>query len=136
MKNKTNKVILIVVIVAIWGVVTYYLYKKNKEKNTTPTNSNFGSSGTDTNINTNTNTSGTSSKWQPEKFPLQKGMQGTKVSQLQKALNIKHQAGLVEDGKFGDKTYGALIKFGYGYPVTDILYVNITRTTGGASTKF
>lgn len=134
MKNKTNKIILIVVIVAILGVVTYYLYKKNKEKNTTPTNSNFGSFGTA--AGTNTTTTGTGSKWQPENFPLQKGMQGTKVLQLQKALNIKHQAGLVEDGKFGDKTYGALIKFGYGYPVTDILYVNITRTTGGASTKF
>lgn len=41
-------------------------------------------------------------------FPIQYGDSGTAVKYIQRALNDMHNAGLVEDGKFGSKTRAAL----------------------------
>lgn len=40
---------------------------------------------------------------------IRKGDKGTKVKQLQKALNTLFASGLVEDGDFGTKTYNAVV---------------------------
>src|SRR3990167_2008390 len=48
--------------------------------------------------------SGTS--WRNDSFPLSKGSKGQNVESLQKYLNAKFNAGLTEDGLFGNGTLG------------------------------
>lgn len=58
-----------------------------------------------------------------DKPPLKKGSRGENVLKVQKALNLIHKAGLLEDGVFGTKTEQSLEKYGYGKTVetADIL---------------
>jgi len=61
-------------------------------------------------------------EWIPEMFPLNIGMYGPKIKELQKALKIN------VDGEFGTGTQTAVINKGYNLPITEDSYNEITST--------
>jgi hypothetical protein len=59
-------------------------------------------------------------------FPLKLGQQNQLVFNLQQALNKNFNAGIVQDGKFGDSTAKAMCKHVYNFCFTDIQARNFT----------
>jgi len=61
-----------------------------------------------------------------ESFPMKKGMRGSKVATLQKALRDKFGAvNVVADGSFGEKTLQGVVNAGYTVPLTEQDYNRI-----------
>jgi len=83
-----KKIIIIVIIVVILGIAAFFIYKKVKKSGgSTPGSATGGS-----------------------EFPLKQGSRGTKVENLQKALNKINPIELTVDGIFGPKTEADLLK--------------------------
>lgn len=59
----------------------------------------------------NTGIAGGGPKWKNDNFPLTLYSSGARVTLLQWLANREHNAGLVEDGKFGPKTAAAFAKY-------------------------
>ncbi|MDD3739135.1 MAG: hypothetical protein PHP31_07575 [Lentimicrobiaceae bacterium] len=114
---KKDKIFLIIISLAVVAVVVYFFVKKKKTQTTNNTNT--------TNNPTKPPVAITDPGWIPATFPLTKGMQGQLVIDLQTMLNTQHGAKLVVDGKFGEKTYQAVINARIGYPVGVFQLMNL-----------
>jgi hypothetical protein len=121
-----KKTIIISVIVLVLALAAYFIFRKPKEEEP--------AAGTDP----ATGSGGTGSET-PDKviksnpMPLKMGSghivgseENTLVKDVQTALNTKHGAKLVVDGKFGAKTLAALIASGYGGVIYWKQYSKIT----------
>ncbi|MES2386488.1 MAG: peptidoglycan-binding domain-containing protein [Bacteroidota bacterium] len=64
-------------------------------------------------------------QWINAGFPMQKGMQGDLVGQLQVWLNKLGKMKITGDGKFGDQTLAALKALGYSTPLSNETYLAI-----------
>ncbi len=93
--SKISKPVLITIVfivIAIIAAVVYFLFFNKKPP--VP--------------ESNVDNAGNKINWTSDEFPLKKGSSGTKVKELQAALNILKNNNLATDGKFGEKTLAAL----------------------------
>ena len=90
--SKPVLITIVVIVLAIIAAVVYFLFFNKKP----PTGE------------TDIDTSGNKINWTSDEFPLKQGSSGTKVKELQAALNILKNNNLATDGKFGAKTLAAL----------------------------
>lgn len=97
---------------ALLGVVAFFVYDYTKSKKQSYTASGSDDySEADTASATTTVPSTASNNVVssgPASFPLKKGVIGYQVTELQRYLNRKRGAGLVDDGIFGNNTYNAV----------------------------
>lgn len=125
-----KKPIIIILIVLVLALAAYFIFRKPKDEPAVNSDPGSGTGKTDTET--------------PEKviksnpMPLKIGSghivgseENTLVKDVQTALNTKHGAKLVVDGKFGAKTLAALIANGYG---GQIYWKQYSQITGKALT--
>lgn len=102
MKNRY----LIITFVVIAIVVVFYILR-NRKKND---NASAPISGSSQNLSGVNNLQNVSNNASQSYYPLKKGVNNSKVTLLQIALNKKYNAGLEPDGIFGQLTEDALYK--------------------------
>ncbi len=106
-----KKTIIVVSVVLVLALAAYFLFRKPSEPPITDPAT--GGGGSDTG---NKPTKPTEKNPMPLKIGsgwVAGSMQNTLVKDIQDALNTKHNAGLVADGKFGPKTLKALLANNY-----------------------
>ncbi len=124
---KKSKNIIAFVLVAIIGTIIFWKRDLIKEKFQKATNLNPAKS-----VKQNVSPPPSSSPMPSAEptpcnsFPLKLGCAGSKVRLIQKALNMKYNAGLVVDGHFGLLTEKALENAGFGKELDNTELVKLT----------
>ncbi len=116
--NKRKIVVITIIVVALIliAVSSWLIYKKFFKKDTTDTD-------TETDTETKIITSSTT-------FPIKKGMSGSDVVAIQKAINKKCKKNISEDGKFGPNTESALLSCYGVLAVNETLFKEMSSGTG------
>ena len=111
-----RKALIAIIVTLVVIFIALYLYKRRKSQPVKEVSANPPATTTPSGPVANDN------------FPLVKGSAGENVRYLQWAINrIAPGANLLEDGKFGDKTYSALlVNIGASYyPITQAKWTTI-----------
>ena len=123
MKRKSVIIIIVIVVIIMLAISSWLIYKKYFKNTSTDGDGELPPPSPDY------SGGGSGGYSYPASFPIRKGMSGSTVTDVQKAINKKCNANLTTDGAFGPKTESAL-KSCYGSTtVSEALYTQMKIDT-------